>query len=88
MTRRHHRIHRPHFVLLIAILAIGAAFTLLFSHQQNLQIASVIATSIAYVLWGIIHHYKEKHLHTEIIIEYILIALFGATILISIILQS
>ena len=88
MSRRQHAIHHPHFAILLIILVLGMTFTLFFSHQQSLQIFSVAATSLAYVLWGIIHHYKHKDLHVEVAIEYILIALFGATLLISIILKT
>lgn len=83
-----HKIHHPHFLILLLILAIGAGFIIFFSHDRQPQIASVIATSLAYILWGILHHYKHNDLEIEVVMEYLLIALFGATILISIILKA
>lgn len=83
-----HKIHHPHFLILLFILAIGAGFILFFTFDRYLQITAVLATSLSYILWGILHHYKHKDLDLEVALEYLLIALFGAAILISIILKA
>jgi len=88
MPRKRHAIHHSHFIILLIILGIGAAAILLTTYYRPYQIAAVILTSLAYFSWGIIHHYKQKELHSEIIIEYLLIAIFGAVLLISVILKA
>lgn len=86
--RKHYRIHHPHFIVLLLILILGGTFILFFNYDRDFQIASVVGTSLAYIMWGVLHHLKHKDLEVEIIMEYLLIALFGATILISIILKT
>lgn len=83
-----YKIHHPHFLILLLILITGASTVLLFGFNRQYQIASVLATSFAYILWGLLHHSYHKDLEVEVVLEYVLIALFGATILISIILKA
>ncbi len=88
MFHSRHKIHNLHFIILLIILTIGASFILLLNHNQPYQIGAVIATSLGYFLWGIAHHYKQNDFHPEIILEYLLMALLGASFLISIILKT
>ncbi len=54
----------------------------LFQGQAIIQVQLVVCAAIIYVALALLHHYKDKTLTAEIIIEYILIAIF-AVILIS-----
>jgi hypothetical protein len=40
--------------------------------NTTLQFIIGVATSVAYVIWGIMYHAIKKDLHTRVMIEYIL----------------
>jgi hypothetical protein len=75
-----------HFIVLIAILAGGVAAFYYASPNGGLQFIIGIITSVAYVLWGLIHHSMRKDLHKKIVVEYVLMGLI-AVILLATILQ-
>lgn len=77
----------PHYMLLIGILLAGFAGLILFSYDQNFQIAVAIATGISYVSWGLIHHHIHRDLHFEVFMEYLAVAVLGTVVLFSLILQ-
>ncbi len=66
--------HALDFSLLILILA-GALYGLYY--YRNLvraQMTITLSLGVAYVLWGILHHWHEKNLKVKIIWEYVSIA--------------
>jgi len=65
----------------------GVAAFFYVSPNSSLQLAVGIITSIAYVLWGFIHHWLQKDLHKRIVVEYILIGAI-AIILLATVLQG
>ena len=72
--------HSAYYVSLIVILALG--FLLAYnSSNRSFQIGAVIVTTFLYVLWGIMHHLINHDLNVKIVIEYILIGVFGLTII-------
>jgi hypothetical protein len=78
--------HILHFIVLALILAGGVAAFFYVSPNSSLQLTVGVITSIAYVLWGFIHHAMQKDLHKKIVVEYILIGTI-AIILLATILQ-
>jgi len=70
------------YAVLIAILVGGFYSILLFKDNRNLQIFSILIMSVAYMLWGISYHVVEKTFHIKIVVEYTLISLTVATLLI------
>ncbi len=72
--------HSAYYASLIVILTLG--FLLAYnSSNRSFQIGAVIVTTFFYVLWGIMHHLINHDLNVKIVIEYILIGLFGLTII-------
>ena len=72
--------HTVYYASLIIMLSLS--FMLAYSNSDRVfQIGVIIATTFFYVLWGIIHHLMNHDLHTKIVIEYILIGIFGLTII-------
>ena len=70
--------HSPYYLSLVVILALG--FLLAYnSSNKTFQIGVVIVTTFFYVLWGIMHHLINHDLNAKIVIEYILIGVFGLT---------
>lgn len=72
--------HTIYYVSLIVILTLS--FLLAYSSfDRTFQIGVIVATTFFYVLWGIMHHLMNHDLHMKIVIEYILIGLFGLSII-------
>jgi uncharacterized membrane protein YfcA len=76
------------YLVLLGIFSFGIFFFLYFTYNHSLQILTVLLVSTAYFFWGIAHHYLEKNLYWKVVIEYFLVALLGATIVISLILRA
>ena len=55
--------------------------------SANKQVINLVVAAFAtfYFLWGVIHHYFEKSLHTEVVFEYLLLAILGALLIIGLI---
>jgi len=88
MKHKNHHLHFFHYVFLLVILSTGLLTLNFLAFDRTLQIISVIATAAAYFAWGIIHHLTEKSLHPRVIAEYLLLAIIGSTILITVISQT
>lgn len=72
--------HSAYYASLIAILTLG--FLLAYeSSNRSFQIGAVVVTTFFYVLWGIMHHLINHDLNVKIVIEYILIGVFGLTVI-------
>jgi len=70
------------YLLLTALVSIAIILTLYFNGNKLFQQVVVIGLSILYIVWGILHHLKEKTLQTQIILEYVLFGLLGSLIVI------
>lgn len=55
-----------------------------FLGQPMLRKLTIILMALFYFFWGMVYHYQEKTLHPKIVLEYLLIALLGAVLLLSI----
>lgn len=73
---------------LFGILLAGFAGLILFSYDKNFQIAVALALSLAYVAWGVTHHYLHKDLHIETFFEYLAVAVLGFVIIFSLVLRT
>lgn len=73
-----HLIKHFRYYLILAIMQL-ACFSLLISlsGRRNLQIAVIFTSTISYVAWAIIHHYREHSLNKKIVLEYVLFGIFG-----------
>lgn len=83
-----HKLHIPDFLILVIILIVGATLILVFNTNRYLQQISVVGLSLAYFLWGMIHHLKSKDHHWYIFLEYFLVAALGAAILLPLIINA
>lgn len=62
-----------HFFILIIILVLGIATFFMVAGNPAAQLATAIITSLAYIIWGVLHHAIDGDLHLKIVIEYILV---------------
>lgn len=72
--------HTLYYLSLIVILFLGSLFVIDASPNRYLQFWGIVATSLVYAIWGIIHHGRNHILVAKIVIEYILIGALGASI--------
>ncbi len=68
------------FLVLGAILLFGSIFFANSSHNLFRQRISLFFTAIAYVVWGIVHHWRQDDLNLKIVLEYIFTAVIGVSI--------
>lgn len=66
--------HLVRYLVLTAILVFGLLFFFLSAHDPSLQLKIVFVSLVAYVLWGVVHHYLGKDLTALIVLEYVLVA--------------
>lgn len=70
------------YLFLTILVSIAIVLTLYFNGNKLFQQVIVISLSILYIVWGILHHLKEKNLQAQIILEYVLFGLLGSLIVI------
>lgn len=73
------------YLVLITGLVLGAIGFFAFSGQQNLRVLSIIITALFYFSWGMVYHSQDKTLHYKVVLEYLLIAVLGSALLISLV---
>lgn len=67
--------HLFQYALLILIVLVGAfAFFSLESSFERFVV--VFSLTALYVIWGIWHHYEERNLTLEVMLEYVVMAAF------------
>jgi hypothetical protein len=65
------------YILLFLIFLVAAIAFYFFSFDPHSQRRVIYAAAGTYFLWSLYHHYKRGDLHVSIVIEYLIIALFG-----------
>jgi hypothetical protein len=69
------------YIVLAAILIIGFCFYIFSNVSASGKRFIVIAMASGYFFWSLYHHYKRGDLTISIIIEYLIISLFGIVLL-------
>lgn len=77
-----------HYLPLVGILVAGLVGFLVFSYDRNFQAAIAVAVAVSYVVWGLVHHYIHKDLHTSVIVEYLAIAIVGLVAVFSVLFRE
>lgn len=80
--------HSQHYLVLLVILNLGIGLFYFFRFNPIYQVMIVLATSLTYVLWGIIHHWLEGDLHLKIVLEYFLLALLADLLIFSLLFRA
>jgi len=70
------------YLILTVLVSVAITLTLYFNGNKNYQQTIIIGLSILYIVWGIIHHLKEKTLRARIVLEYVLYAILGCILVI------
>jgi EamA domain-containing membrane protein RarD len=77
-----------HYLPLIGIFSMGIVGFVMFSYDTMFQIALAIAIGFSYIIWGLVHHKMHNDLHFSIFIEYLVIAVLGTSVIISLVLHT
>ena len=80
--------HFYYYLVLLVILNLGIGLFYLFRFNPLYQMKVILATSIAYVVWGIIHHWLSEDLHLKVVLEYLLIAILVNLIVLSLLFRA
>lgn len=70
-----------HTVILLCILAVGLWSFWYAGGNVMLQLIIGAVTTVAYVVWGIVHHVMNGDLHKKVVVEYILVGLIALVLL-------
>ena len=73
-----------YFIFLILVIFLLSLSVLFGRNHQIFQIIGFALAGIHFI-WGVWHHRRQGTLEKEVIIEYLLISLFGAIMIISLI---
>lgn len=72
------RAHMGRTILFAMLLLCGLTLFFAFAHDTRLRLVILGVVTLAYIAWGILHHYVQKDLTVFKVIEYITIAIFAA----------
>jgi hypothetical protein len=78
------RKHLVHYLPLFVFLSLGLLVFWLFSYNRLFQFYLVLVVSVYYFCWGLLHHWIHKDLTIEVAIEYFAYAVFGVSVIFSI----
>lgn len=78
------KLHRFSLLIFGGFFGLMLVSLYLFKNDPVMRFQAIIALAINYTAWAIFHHYLDKTLTLEIVIEYVLIACFVLVILSSI----
>jgi len=73
-----------YFILMILIIFVLSLSIIFGRNHQIFQIFGFALAGIHFI-WGIWHHRRQGTLEKEVVVEYLLISLFGAIMVISLI---
>ena len=72
-------------LFLVVILLVGAAAFLFVPPLPGRREAIAAGLSVCYFLWGLWYHHREDRLNIRIVLEYLLVAVLGAVLLLALI---
>lgn len=74
-------LRHAHFIVLLLILISGVLTFWGVSPDRALQTWVGAATTVSYVIWGVIYHALEGDMHPKVIAEYILVGAIAMVVL-------
>lgn len=71
---------RPHHYAALILVQAGLMSVFFTAHDPFMKIATAIGVGVAYALWGILTHAKDRS-PVRLVLEYCLVGLLGTLIL-------
>lgn len=72
--------HLGYYITFTIIQILGFVLILMTAGNRQLQLTSIFATTIFYVIFALIHHYLDHDLSAKIVVEYALMGCLGLTV--------
>lgn len=72
--------HIAYHGVLIAVLLLGLFLLVATAYDPRLQVSVVVMTTVFYVIWALLHHYRQHDLTPQIVVEYVLVGILGITV--------
>lgn len=72
--------HGHYYISLVLIMVFGALLIMQNQYGRGFQLLAMVLTALFYVCWGVLHHFVHHDITAKIVIEYVLIASLGITI--------
>lgn len=74
--------HTVHYLILLGIVLLGFGLLMVFSANKSMQLVSALAIATTYLCYGLLHHWLEHDLTIKIVVEYVLVTLLVAALLV------
>lgn len=81
MMKSHLKEHVIYYASLIAIQLVGVTLFFVVAPHRSLQMGVAVFTAFSYTALALIHHKVSHTLTSKIVIEYVLIAALGITLM-------
>lgn len=72
--------HLSDYSVLAALAGIYVLAIFRYQSTPKFILLATIIFAIIYVIWGTVHHVRNKNFHGKIVLEYFLVALLGVAI--------
>lgn len=69
--------HLSHYIVLLVIMMAGLVAMIASGKSTLAHTVILVLMSLGYFFWGVIHHFLEKDLHFEVVLEYFIMSLLG-----------
>ena len=76
--------HITHYAVMLFIMIAGIVSIVFTGRNLSTQTGIIVMLALSYLIWGIVHHSLENTLHSEVVIEYLLLAVLGAGCVLSV----
>jgi len=74
------RAHKFDYSVLALMATIFLGYFINSLHSPSQTFLATVIFSLSYVLWGVWHHGKNKHLTASVVLEYFLVAVLAIVI--------
>jgi hypothetical protein len=74
-------LRHAHFIVLVLILVSGVLTFWGVAPDKSMQMWVGLATTLSYILWGVIYHALEGDMHAKVVVEYVLVGAIAMVIL-------
>lgn len=77
--------HGHYYISLVLIMLLSVLLIMQTQYGRGFQLLAAVLTAAFYIGWGVLHHFVHHNITAKIMIEYVLIASLGITIVLFII---
>ena len=72
--------HIKYYIAFIFVQLLGLTLIVLSAGNRQMQLGAILATTLFYFIFAIVHHMLDHDLNTKIVVEYALMGCLGLTV--------